>query len=72
MNTQNIIKHNELIIANNKTNHILHLVLTILTGGLWVIVWLFIGISNSNKRDDAMDEIDRMLDYSEMSKTHHQ
>ena len=71
MNTLYIIKHNELIIANNKTNHILHLVLAILTGGLWVIIWLFIGISNSNKRDGAMVEIDKVLDYRETTKKHH-
>lgn len=29
-----------------KTNHILHLVLTILTGGMWVIVWAWYGITN--------------------------
>lgn len=27
------------------TNHWLHLILTILTGGLWIIIWLFSAIT---------------------------
>ena len=27
---------------SKKVNHILHLLLTILTGGLWIFVWIFI------------------------------
>lgn len=27
-------------------NHILHLVLTIITGGLWGLVWLFLVLTN--------------------------
>ena len=28
-----------------KVNHILHLILSILTGGLWLVVWIFLAIS---------------------------
>lgn len=27
-----------------RANHILHLILTILTAGLWIIVWILVGL----------------------------
>ena len=33
-----------------RTNHILHLLLTILTGGLWLIVWFIVAQRNHGKR----------------------
>lgn len=33
-----------------ETNHILHLLLTVFTLGLWAPVWFFIAWSNANKR----------------------
>lgn len=36
-----------------KTNHLVHLVLTLLTGGLWLVVWLFTGQGNVRKQLDA-------------------
>ena len=36
-------RENEWVMAyENKPNHILHLLLTIFTGGLWLIVWIII------------------------------
>lgn len=32
-----------------KTNHILHLILSVLTGGLWLPVWLIVGVANSHR-----------------------
>jgi hypothetical protein len=32
-----------------RINHVLHLILTIVTAGLWGIVWIILGISNSSK-----------------------
>lgn len=43
--------------ADYKTAHILHLILSILTGGLWVVVWLIVAISNASQRAS----IDRQL-----------
>ena len=53
------IAENEL--DNNKINHILHLVLSIVTGGLWLIVWALIGMS---KPSDAsiIAKIDKLED----------
>jgi len=55
------IKQQEMLIADAKTNHILHLILTLLTGGLWLVVWIIIGVINSNKREAAMKKIDLLL-----------
>ena len=32
-----------------KTKNWLHLVLSVLTGGLWLVIWLIVGIYNSTK-----------------------
>jgi len=33
-----------------KTNHILHLLLSIITAGIWLVVWVLIADQNSHKR----------------------
>lgn len=35
-----------------QTSHILHLLLTVFTGGLWVVIWIYKGVTNSTKRDE--------------------
>ena len=37
--------------ATYATKHWLHLVLSILTGGLWLIVWLIVGLRNAAKQE---------------------
>ena len=32
-----------------KTNHLLHLLLTLCTGGLWVVIWLLCAAINQHK-----------------------
>lgn len=34
----------QVMIRRKGTNHILHFLITLLTGGLWVIVWIFAAI----------------------------
>lgn len=43
--------------ADYKTSHVLHLILSILTAGLWVLVWILVSISNASQRA----AIDRQL-----------
>jgi hypothetical protein len=38
------------IATGNKINHVLHLILTILTAGLWGIVWIILAITGGIKR----------------------
>lgn len=35
------------VIVNQGTNHLLHLVLTLLTCGLWIPVWIIVAIINA-------------------------
>ncbi|WP_455757635.1 hypothetical protein [Sulfurimonas sp.] len=37
-----------------KTNHILHFLLSIVTAGLWIIVWLLVVQDNNSKRDSEL------------------
>ena len=32
-----------------KTNHLLHFILTVCTGGLWGFVWIAVAVSNRNR-----------------------
>ena len=52
------LKAMQLISQKKRTMHILHLILSITTGGLWVIAWIIVAISNSNENR----KIDKRLD----------
>jgi len=41
----------ELKKADAKTSNIFHLFMTIMTGGVWLIIWAYCAFSNKNKRD---------------------
>lgn len=45
------------------TSHILHLLLTIFTGGLWVIVWLIVASSNSSHNKKLDSQINQIMQY---------
>lgn len=38
------------IAGGRRVNHILHLILSIITFGLWLIVWLIMGMAGGEKR----------------------
>jgi len=40
----------QMVYTPKKVNHLLHLVLTILTGGLWGIVWAFKALMTPSQR----------------------
>lgn len=39
--------NNHIVNNHRKTNHLLHLILTILTGGIWAVVWVFLIVVRS-------------------------
>lgn len=43
-----------LLSKKKRTSHLLHLVLSILTVGLWIIIWLIVALSN-NMENSAID-----------------
>ena len=36
--------------ADHKTAHVLHLLLSVITAGLWIPIWLLVAISHANER----------------------
>ena len=45
------------------TNHILHLILSLLTMGLWLIVWLIVAISNNSHNKRIEGQMNHVLSY---------
>ena len=44
-----------------KTSHIFHLIFSVLTGGLWIVIWLLCALSNSLENRKLDKQIDRIL-----------
>ena len=42
--------YNAVLIKGKKVNHILHLILSLITAGFWLIVWLLLVITNKRQR----------------------
>lgn len=55
------------VLANQKktTSHVLHLVLSIITCGIWLIVWAAIATSNSRHNKKIAGEMNHILYYKE-------
>lgn len=41
------------LISGRRVNHLLHLVLTVLTAGLWLLVWIYLAVTGGEKRSMA-------------------
>ena len=59
---RNVIKA-ENTLASNNTSHVVHFILSVISGGLWIPVWILITLSNANERRKALNIIaeDRLL-----------
>ena len=60
------IKTNLDTFENKQTCHLLHLVLTLVTG-LWVIVWIVLWMSNRGQQDQAMKNIRDIVEENQES-----
>ena len=40
-----------------QTSHVLHLLLSVLTGGLWLVIWLLCGIANASQNSKIDKQI---------------
>lgn len=49
------------ILAKYKTNHVLHLLLSIITVGFWIPVWLLVALSNGMERGKANRKMKRII-----------
>jgi len=43
-----------------RTSHVLHLLLSVLTGGLWLIIWLLCSIANASQNSKIDKEIEQV------------
>ncbi len=39
------------LVTEKKPNHLVHLILTVLTGGLWALIWIFVVLSSKDRRE---------------------
>jgi hypothetical protein len=46
-----------------KTNHILHVIMTVLTGGLWLVVWGLTMRSNDSHNKNLDKQINQIMHY---------
>ncbi len=44
-----------------KTNHILHFILTLLTGGLWIFIWILLGLRTRGHNKKIDDQIQMLM-----------
>lgn len=47
----------------HETSHGWHFIASILTGGLWIIMWILFAISNAIERGKIERKIERLLAY---------
>jgi len=45
-------------LMNTRTNHVLHLLLSIVTAGIWIPVWILVALNNADKRRLLENEIE--------------
>ena len=60
-NLEKQVTQKEHLLANNKINHILHLLLSVVTGGIWLIIWLLV-IMVHQSDNTIIDQIDALED----------
>lgn len=56
----NQIKAMQLLSKKKKTSHVLHLILSLVTVGFWVPVWIIVCISNAIENYKVDRQIDKM------------
>ena len=43
-------QHETVLVKGQRPNHILHLLLSVFTGGLWIPVWILVAMTGGEKR----------------------
>ena len=39
------------LVTEKKPNHLLHLLLTLVTGGLWALIWIYLALTSKDLRE---------------------
>ena len=55
------IEATKLAIQDQKVSHILHLILSVFTMGLWVVIWLIVTVSASMERNRLKAQLKRLM-----------
>ena len=55
------IEVTKLAIQDQKVSHILHLILSVITMGLWVVIWLIVTASASMERNRLKTQLKRLM-----------
>ncbi|MFC6087569.1 hypothetical protein [Sphaerisporangium aureirubrum] len=42
------------LVKGKRVNHLLHLVLSVLTAGVWIIVWIIVAVAGGEKRSSLL------------------
>jgi len=59
------------LLANQKkkTNHVLHLILSICTGGLWIIIWILVSMQNDMHNKSIDRKMNRIVEHKVAGET---
>ncbi len=57
------LKQIEREFSENKINHILHLILSLITAGVWILVWIIIANNVGSKRD----RLEKLIDEANLT-----
>lgn len=52
---------NAVLVQGRRPNHVLHFLITVLTCGLWVFVWLLVAVGGERRRQLAVDPYGNIL-----------
>lgn len=58
MKESTLMLHTKL--SNQNTSHVLHLLLSVITAGVWIPVWLLVALSNSMERTRLIKKIEKI------------
>jgi len=47
-------------LTRSNTSHLLHLVLSIITAGIWIPVWILIALNNATERSRIIRKLDNL------------
>lgn len=59
------IKANQLLARRKNTSHFLHLILSLITIGGWVPIWILVAVSNGIENWKIDRKIDKLMEYAE-------
>lgn len=56
-----LIRRLEYNIHEQKTNHILHLLLSLITAGIWLPIWLLVAFNTQSKKATLERKLNKLL-----------